>query len=96
MRGRAAHSWYGMDALPERFAANGPDGEECGEGAGEDEMDLAFAICWHSHGPRDTGTGGCGFASVILCKTDEANDKRETRKYSTQTRSLRPAEIYRA
>ena len=59
-----------MDALPERFTVNGSDGEDCGEGAGEDEVDCAFAIFRHSRGSRDTDKGGGGLAGFILLKTD--------------------------
>ena len=59
-------SSYSADALSAGFAVSSSDGEDCSEGAGEDEMNFAFAECRHAGGPRNTGIGEYGFAGVIF------------------------------
>ena len=62
-----------MGALSERYTGKGPDGEDCDEGKGGDDMGFALTILWHPRGPGDTGIGGGGFTDAILSKTDGAN-----------------------
>ena len=47
----------------------------CGEGAGDEEVDFTFAICWHARGSGETGPDGAGIAGVIFSETDGASDE---------------------
>ena len=54
----------GRRALSGRFAVNGTDGENCGEGAREAGMGSADATLWSSPPSGKAGMGGAGFAST--------------------------------
>ena len=68
-------SWGGGHTPSERFTAKGSDGVGCGKGTGEEEMDFATAISWRSRKSGATGTGGEGFAGVLILETDGADDE---------------------
>ena len=51
----------GMDALSERFTANGTGGEDCRERTGETEIGWVVAKSRPSLASREEGMGGGGF-----------------------------------
>ena len=63
--------WHGHTS--DRATVSGLDGEGCGEGAGEEEMDFAIAEFQHSRASRDLGGGG--FTGLICVETNEASVK---------------------